>query len=70
MRPGPTADFVITAPSYTVFDAFAEYQLTDRLSARINVYNLADETYFLSFGQAQSIPAPARSATFTLTYSY
>lgn len=70
VRPGLTADFVITAPSYTVFDAFAEYQLTDRLSARVNVYNLADETYFLSFGQAQSIPAPARSATFTLTYSY
>lgn len=70
VRPSPTSNFVITAPAYTVFDAFAEYQITDQIGARVNVYNVGDETYFYSFGSAQSIPAAARAATFTLTFEY
>jgi catecholate siderophore receptor len=67
IRQTNAANIVITAPAYTVFDAFAEYKLDDRFGLRLNVYNVADEVYFASFGSAQSIPAPARSATLTLT---
>jgi catecholate siderophore receptor len=70
VRPSPTANFTITAPAYTVFDAFAEYQITPNIGARVNVYNIGDEVYFFSFGSAQSIPAAARAATFTLTAKY
>lgn len=70
IRPTPTANFVITTPAYTVFDAFAEFQITDEIGVRVNVYNISDEDYFYSFGNAQSIPAAARAATFTLTMEY
>lgn len=70
VRAGPTADFVVTVPKYTVFDAFAEYRITEQLGARVNVYNVGDEDYFLSFASAQSIPASARAATLTLTFEY
>ena len=70
VRPSPTSNFVITTPAYTVFDAFAEYQITDQIGARVNVYNVSDDTYFYSFGSAQSIPAAARAATLTLTFEY
>ncbi|MFV3075883.1 TonB-dependent receptor [Niveispirillum fermenti] len=68
VRASATADFVIVTPSYTVFDAFAEYQLTDRVSLRANVYNIGNETYFYSFASGQSIPAASRSGTLTLSF--
>ena len=43
----------IVAPSYTVFDAFAEYRFSDRIGLRVNVYNIGDK--------AISIPSPAAS---------
>lgn len=70
IRPSATSDFVIVAPSYTVLDAFAQYQVTETASVRLNVYNLADETYFYSFSSGQSIPAGGRSATLTLTVDF
>ncbi|WP_294017773.1 TonB-dependent siderophore receptor [Sphingomonas sp.] len=70
IRPTATSDFVIVTPSYTVFDAFAEYDITDRIGLRANVYNIGDESYFYSFASGQSIPAAGRSATLTLTFKY
>ncbi|MCA1196380.1 TonB-dependent siderophore receptor [Sphingomonas sp. R647] len=70
IRPTATSDFVIVTPAYTVFDAFAEYDITDRIGLRANVYNIGDSTYFYSFASGQSIPAAGRSATLTLTFKY
>jgi catecholate siderophore receptor len=63
-------NIVITSPSYTVGDLFASYALTDKASLRLNVYNVTDEFYFLSFQSAQSIPAPARSAVLSLEVKF
>jgi catecholate siderophore receptor len=60
----------VTAPSYTVVDLFGAYALTEALTARINIYNIADEFYFQSFTSAQSIPAPARSAVVSLEVKF
>jgi catecholate siderophore receptor len=70
IRQSPTSNIVITAPAFTVFDAFAEYKLTQAINARLNLYNVTDEVYFLAFGSAQSIPAAGRSASLTLTFKY
>jgi catecholate siderophore receptor len=66
IRTGTTDNIVITAPAYTVFDAFAEYPLTDELTLRLNVYNLADDTYYQSLSSGQSIPSASRSAVLSL----
>jgi len=34
-------------PAYTVFDAMAAYKVSDNASLRLNVYNLADELYYI-----------------------
>ena len=65
-----TGNFVVTVPAYTVLDAFFEWRIADGVAARLNLYNLADETYFFAFNSAQSIPAPGRSAVFTLALDF
>lgn len=70
IRQSATANITITTPAYTVFDAFAEYQITEEIGLRVNVYNIADETYFYSIASGQSIPAAGRSATATLTLAF
>ena len=70
IRPTATSDFAIVAPAYTVFDAFAELDITNRVGLRANIYNIGDSSYFYSFASGQSIPAAARSATLTLTFKY
>lgn len=70
IRASATENFVITAPAYTVLDAFAEYPLTTRFSLRLNVYNLTNETYFQSFSSGQSIPSATRSAVLSLHASF
>ncbi len=70
VRQSAAANITIVTPAYWVFDAFAEYRFSERLGARINVYNVGDEDYFYSFASGQSIPAASRAATFTLTFDY
>ncbi|QYU69048.1 TonB-dependent siderophore receptor [Leptolyngbya sp. 15MV] len=70
VRQSTTSNITITVPAYTVFDAFAEYRFSPNVGARINVYNIGDESYFYSFGSGQSIPAASRAATLTLTFDY
>lgn len=70
VRQSATSNITITAPAYTVFDAFAEYQINENFGLRANVYNIGDERYFYSFGSGQSIPAASRSATLTLTVGF
>ncbi len=61
-----TGNIVVTAPAYTVFDAFAEWEMRPGVALRLNVYNIGDRAYFQSFNSAQSIPSPGRSAILTL----
>ncbi|VXC59085.1 TonB-dependent receptor [Sphingomonas sp. AX6] len=70
VRQSATANITITAPAYTVFDAFAEYKINEQFGLRANVYNIGDRDYFYSFASGQSIPAASRSATLTLTMGF
>lgn len=65
-----TGNITVTAPSYTVVDAFAEYGLTDNVKLRANVYNIGDNYYFQSLGSGQSIPGPGRSGVLTLALDF
>jgi len=65
-----TGNITVTAPSYTVVDAFAEYRLTNNVKLRANVYNIGDKYYFQSLGSGQSIPGPGRSGVLTLALDF
>lgn len=65
-----TGNITVTAPSYTVVDAFAEYRLTDNVKLRANIYNIGDKYYFQSLGSGQSIPGPGRSGVLTLALDF
>jgi len=61
----------VYAPSYTRFDAFASYDLTDRASLQLNVQNVGDERYILrTNGVHHADPAPGRQAILTLNLRY
>jgi catecholate siderophore receptor len=66
-RPG---FLLVTVPAYTTADLFAQYSITQRVRLRVNVYNITNEYYFQSFWQDYAIPAPARSASATLTVDF
>ena len=70
IRTGPAANIQIIAPEYTTLDGVIEWEVTDEVQLRLNLYNITDETYFQSFASAQSIPAPSRSAVLSLDLTY
>jgi catecholate siderophore receptor len=43
-----TGNYSYEVPSYKVFDAFASYQFSEQLKARINIGNVTDEDYYLT----------------------
>ena len=55
-----------TAPGYWLVDAMAAYRVSERLTLRLNGFNLADERYIDRVGGGHFIPGAARSATLTL----
>jgi catecholate siderophore receptor len=59
-------------PDYTVFDLYATWRLSDRLSLRMNAFNVADERYIsqLAEGGGQGIPGPGRQLVGTLRYDF
>jgi len=63
-------DYSYTVPSYTVFDVFAVYDVTDNLNARLNVTNVTDKDYYLAAYRSGSFTyiGDARRAVLTLTY--
>ncbi|MCP5015429.1 MAG: TonB-dependent receptor [Ketobacter sp.] len=63
-------DYSYTVPSYTVFDVFAVYDVTDNLNARLNVTNVTDKDYYLAAYRSGSFTyiGDARRAMLTLTY--
>lgn len=51
--------------SYVTYDAMVSYPVSDRVTLRVNGYNLSDEEYFDSLGGGHLIPGAGRSATVT-----
>ncbi|UAW99771.1 TonB-dependent siderophore receptor [Halopseudomonas nanhaiensis] len=59
-------------PSYTVYDAFANYEFTESLSARLNVNNVTNEDYYLASYRSGSFAyiGDRRNARLTLAYEF
>ena len=59
-------------PSYTVYDAFANYQFNKNLSARLNVNNFTNEDYYLASYRSGSFAyiGDRRNARLTLAYEF
>lgn len=59
-------------PSYTVYDAFAVYEFTDSLTARLNVVNLTDEDYYLAAYRSGAFAyiGDRRNARVSLAYEF
>ena len=58
------------APGYWSFDAMAAYDLTDKVTARVNVYNLADNRFIDNIGGGHLVPGPARSVVLSLDFHF
>jgi len=76
--PAPTAanpflNVPTVLPSYWRFDAFAEYKLTQNLTAKVQALNIFNRTYYDAFYQAAA-PfaqiAPGRSVQFSMKASF
>ncbi|WP_397384318.1 TonB-dependent receptor [Prosthecobacter sp.] len=59
-----------TAPSYWTLDAMVSYKFTDKISLRLNIYNLADERFVGSVGGGQFVPGAGRSAALTASIKF
>ncbi len=59
-------------PSYTVYDAFANYDFTKNLSARLNVNNFTNEDYYLASYRSGAFAyiGDRRNARVTLAYEF
>jgi catecholate siderophore receptor len=58
------------AEGYWLADAMAAWRFTQTLSARLNVYNIADEEYFDGIGGGHLMPGVGRSAVLSLSYDF
>jgi catecholate siderophore receptor len=58
------------APDYFLFDATLAYQVSKNLGLRLNVYNLADETYIDRVGGGHFVPGAGRSAILTANFKF
>lgn len=58
------------APGYWLFDAMASYDVTERLTLRLNATNLADEKYIDRVGGGHFIPGAGRSVALTTAVKF
>ena len=56
------------APGYFTFDAMAKYVISGKFDVQVNVYNIADKTYYDLLHPAFVVPGAGRSAMLTLNY--
>ncbi len=68
----PATQNVPNVPSYWVADLMAAYQINEKFSVRLNVYNLADKEYLsvLNNGGSRLALGAPRSATLTANYKF
>jgi catecholate siderophore receptor len=55
---------------YRVADAMGSYRLTENVSLRLNVYNLADAYYFERLTGGHVVPGPGRSASLSTSFRF
>lgn len=67
-----TGEYSYEVPSYTVFDAFASYQFSEQLKARINIGNVTDEDYYLAAYRSGAFTyiGDARNAHVSVEYEF
>ncbi len=73
VQSSPTPSRVqVSIPSYTVFDAYAKYQVNDQMQLRLNALNLFDKEYIsqMAEGGAQGIPGAGRQIIGTIRYDF
>ncbi len=59
-----------TAPSYWTLDAMVSYKFSEKVSLRLNIYNLANERFVGSVGGGQFVPGAGRSAALTASIKF
>ncbi len=60
----------LEAPSYWLLNATAAYEINQKLTLRMNAYNLADEEYVDRVGGGHFVPGPGRYGMLTLDVSF
>ena len=70
--PESPEQLTVKVPDYTVLDLFASYRFNRNLSARLNVGNVTDETYYLSAYRSGAFMylGDARNAQVTFNYDF
>ncbi|WP_227816327.1 TonB-dependent receptor [Nitrogeniibacter aestuarii] len=70
--PESPEQLTVKVPDYTVLDLFASYRFNRNLSARLNVGNVTDETYYLSAYRSGAFMylGDARNAQLTFNYDF
>lgn len=65
---------IYKVPSYTIHRLMVSYPITENLLAQVNVQNLTNERYVTTvrtnLNSSWAQPAPTRSATFSLNYTF
>ena len=71
-QPDTAANENLSVPSYTVYDLFANYAVTDKLNVRLNVGNVTDEDYYFTAYRSGSFTylGDARNAQVTVAYEF
>ena len=71
-QPDAAARTNIKLPSYTVFDLFATYEISDDMVLRANIQNITDEDYYTAVYRGGSIVyiGDGRAANLTLSYEF
>ena len=71
-QPDTANDGDFTVPSYTKFDLFATYKITDKLQTRLNIGNVTDKDYYLAAYRSGAFTyiGDARNAQLTVSYEF
>jgi catecholate siderophore receptor len=71
-QPDSAANEDVSVPDYTVFDVFANYSFSEKLTARLNVANITDENYYLTAYRSGGFAyiGDARNAQLTVAYEF
>ena len=69
---GSSEDSKIKLPSYTVYDLFATYQVTDNFDLQANIQNVTDERYYTAVYRGGDIMyiGDGRSVSLTANYQF
>ncbi len=71
-QPDSAANEAMVVPDYVVFDMFANYQITQRFKARLNIGNVTDKDYYLAAYRSGAFTymGDRRNAQLTFMYDF